>query len=93
VEAAHNEPWAKTRDDDVTNGLALSRNAHWAFDRGLWSVGAVSGILIQPERFKEWGPGELGLAKYRGQSLQFAQPATLRARAEYLKEHRQQWGF
>jgi putative restriction endonuclease len=93
VEAAHIEPWAKTRHDDVTNGLALSRNAHWAFDRGMWSVGAESRILIQPERSKEWGPGDLGLAKYRGQSLQFAPQSTLRPRAEYLKEHPQLWGF
>lgn len=93
VEAAHIEPWAKTRNDDVANGLALSRNAHWAFDRGLWSVDEESRILIQPERFQEWGPGDLGLVKYRGQPLQFAPQAILRPRMEYLKKHRQQWGF
>jgi len=93
VEAAHIEPWAKTRNDDIHNGLALSRNVHWAFDRGLWSVDDQFRILIQSERFQEWGPDDLGLATYRGRMLQFAPQATLRPRAEYLRRHRQQWGF
>ena len=93
VEAAHIEPWAQTRNDDIHNGLALSRNVHWAFDRGLWSADDQFRILIQPERFQEWGPDYLGLATYRGRMLQFAPHATLRPRAEYLRRHRQQWGF
>lgn len=93
VEAAHIEPWAKTHNDDVHNGLALSRNAHWAFDHGLWSVDDSFRILIEPERFREWGPDYLGLASYRGRILQFAPQAKLRPRAEYLSRHRQVWGF
>ena len=93
VEAAHIEPWAKTRNDDIHNGLALSRNVHWAFDRGLWSVDDQFRILIQPERFQEWGPDDLGLTTYRGRMLQFAPQATLRPRSEYFRRHRQQWGF
>ena len=93
VEAAHIEPWAKTRNDDVHNGLALSRNAHWAFDRGLWSVDDNYRILAQPKRFKEWGPDNLGLMGYRGRILQFAPHATLRPHTEYLRRHRQQWGY
>lgn len=93
VEAAHIEPWAKSRNDDVHNGLALSRNVHWAFDRGLWSVDDQFRILVQPERFQEWGPGDLALAKYHGQSLQFAPKAVLRPKGEYLRRHRHQWGF
>jgi putative restriction endonuclease len=38
VDAAHIEPWCETQNDDITNGLALSKNAHWMFDEGLWSV-------------------------------------------------------
>ena len=83
----------ETRNDDIHNGLALSRNVHWAFDRGLWSVDDQFRILIKPERFQEWGPDDLGLATYRGRMLQFAPQATLRPRAEYLRRHRQQWGF
>ena len=78
---------------DIHNGLALTRNVHWAFDRGLWSVDDQFRILIKPERFQEWGPDDLGLTTYRGRMLQFAPQATLRPRSEYFRRHRQQWGF
>lgn len=93
VEAAHIEPWAKTRNNDIHNGLALSRNAHWAFDRGLWSVDDQFRILVDPLRFQEWGPDDLGLMHYRGHMLQFAPQASLRPHAEYLRGHRKAWGF
>jgi len=93
VEAAHIEPWAKTRNNDIHNGLALSRNAHWAFDRGLWSVDDQFRILVDPLRFQEWGPDDLGLMHYRGHMLQFAPQATLRPHADYLRGHRKAWGF
>lgn len=38
VDAAHIEGWAMTQNDDPSNGLALSKNAHWMFDAGLWSA-------------------------------------------------------
>jgi putative restriction endonuclease len=38
VDAAHIEPFAETQKDDIENGLALCKNAHWMFDEGLWSV-------------------------------------------------------
>lgn len=93
VEAAHIEPFAKTRNNDIHNGLALSRNAHWAFDRGLWSVDDQFRILVNPDRFQEWGPDELGLIHYRGHMLQFAPQSTLRPHPEYLRGHRKAWGF
>jgi putative restriction endonuclease len=93
VEAAHIEPWAKTRNNDIHNGLALSRNAHWAFDRGLWSVDDQFRILVDPLRFQEWGPDDLGLMHYRGHMLQFAPQASLRPHPEYLRGHRKAWGF
>jgi putative restriction endonuclease len=55
VEAAHIEPFAKTRNNDIHNGLALSRNAHWAFDRGLWSVANISASSWIPSAFRSGG--------------------------------------
>lgn len=93
VEAAHIEPWAKTRNDDVTNGLALSRNAHWAFDRGLWSVDDEFRILVHRDRFNECGPPDLSVDAYRGRTLQFAPQTSLSVTRQYLRRHRQQWGL
>jgi putative restriction endonuclease len=92
VEAAHIEPWASTRNDDIRNGLALSHNAHWAFDRGLWAVDDQFNILIREGQFQEWGPNEIRLAGYRGRKLQFASATILRPSVEHFRRHRSQWG-
>jgi putative restriction endonuclease len=93
VEAAHIEPFATSRNNDIHNGLALCRNAHWAFDRGLWSVDDQFRVLVHPDRFQDWGPADLGLLHHRGRILQFAPQSTLRPHTEYLRRHRSEWGF
>lgn len=39
VEAAHIHPFSEAGDDDPRNGLALSRDMHWAMDRNLIAPG------------------------------------------------------
>ncbi len=39
VEAAHIIPFSETYDDDPRNGIALTPDYHWAFDRGAISPG------------------------------------------------------
>lgn len=46
VESAHVIPWSKTRDDHPTNGMALCRLCHWAFDEGLMSVGKEYEVMV-----------------------------------------------
>jgi putative restriction endonuclease len=38
VEAAHIKPWSQFKNDDITNGMALCRLCHWAFDGGVMAV-------------------------------------------------------
>jgi predicted restriction endonuclease len=38
VDAAHIHQFADSRNNHPQNGLALSNNAHWMFDVGLWSL-------------------------------------------------------
>jgi putative restriction endonuclease len=92
VDAAHIERWSKTQNDDFTNGLALSKNAHWMFDEGLWSVSDQWRILVNSQRFDEHGPESLKLLSFAGR-LQFDPKATLRPSMEYLRRHRQYFGF
>ena len=56
VDAAHIEPWSETQNDEITNGLALSKNAHWMFDEGLWSVDNNLRVVVNTKKFKEHGP-------------------------------------
>jgi putative restriction endonuclease len=39
VEAAHIHPFSESGDDDPRNGIALTPNMHWAFDRNLIAPG------------------------------------------------------
>jgi putative restriction endonuclease len=38
VDAAHIHQLSDSRNNDLRNGLALSKNAHWLFDKGLWTM-------------------------------------------------------
>lgn len=88
VDAAHIEGWAKTQNDDLTNGLALSKNAHWMFDAGLWSVDDHLRVIVHPTRFAEAGPDAYLLRNYAGRHLQFDPKAKLRPSVESLRRHR-----
>ena len=71
VDAAHIEGWAATQNDDPTNGLALSKNAHWMFDAGLWSADENLRIVVNNRAFTEHGPEPLRLGSFAGRHLQF----------------------
>jgi putative restriction endonuclease len=93
VDAAHIESWATSENDDIENGLALSKNAHWMFDEGLWSVQADGRVVLAPYRFTENGPEALRLQWCGGRLLQFADGVTLRPNPEYFARHRAFHGF
>ena len=38
IDAAHIHQFADSRNNDIRNGLALCKNAHWLFDNGLWTI-------------------------------------------------------
>lgn len=93
VDAAHIESWAETQNDDLGNGLALSKTAHWMFDEGLWSVTHELRIVIRASRFTEAGPDGLCLANFANQPLRFAPSSRLRPSLDSLKKHRRKHGF
>lgn len=88
VDAAHIEPFAENQNDDIENGIALCKNAHWMFDEGLWSVRSDGRVVLAPQRFTENGPEGLRLQPYAGRLLQFAAGVTLRSKADYFSRHR-----
>jgi putative restriction endonuclease len=88
VDAAHIEGWAETQNDDLSNGLALSKNAHWMFDAGLWTVDDDLRVIVRAHRFSEAGPDAQQLRAYAGRHLQFDPKAKLRPSVESLRRHR-----
>jgi len=93
VDAAHIEAWCTTQNDDPQNGLALSKNAHWMFDEGLWTVDENWRVIVNAKKFAEHGPESLNLSSYMGRQLQFDPSSKLRPRLDYLRRHCQRFAL
>ena len=93
VDAAHIDGWADSQNDDLGNGLALSKTAHWMFDEGLWSVTNDLRVVIKASRFTESGPDGFRLANFANQLLRFAPHTHLRPEIACLRSHRRKHGF
>lgn len=72
VEAAHIHQFAQSKNDDITNGIALCRNHHWAFDQGLWSIGTNFEIVVACGKFAEQASNQAGLMSYQSKQLDFS---------------------
>lgn len=94
MDAAHIERWADSQNDDLSNGLALSKSAHWMFDQGLWSVeDRLRSLVAGGGKFTEHGPDFMMLRSLAGRHLLFDPAAALRPRKELLRVHRAAYGF
>jgi putative restriction endonuclease len=69
VDAAHIHEFSDSRNNDPRNGLALSKNAHWQFDRGLWSITDNYRVIVNRERFIEEGVPGQKLTDFEGHRL------------------------
>lgn len=88
VDAAHIVPFSETQDDELENGLTLSKSAHWMFDEGLWTVDDELRIIVNENRFDEAGPDAFLLRNFKGRHLQFDPKATLRPSLTNIQKHR-----
>jgi putative restriction endonuclease len=66
VDAAHIHQFADSRNNDLGNGIALSKNAHWLFDKGLWTISDDYRVVVASNRFTESGKPDLLLGNYHG---------------------------
>jgi putative restriction endonuclease len=88
VEAAHIHAFSKSRNDNPDNGLALTRDAHWMFDEGLWTVDERNRVLVSREIFTEWGPEARWLKRHHGRPLTFLEGVQLRPAPQHFAWHR-----
>jgi putative restriction endonuclease len=91
VQAAHIHPHALSGNDDPRNGLALTPNAHWMFDQGLWTAIPTDQhfvIRIAFGRFTESSPQGAILSSLHGQPLYFHEHSRLRPEPAHLAWHR-----
>ncbi|MFQ3243110.1 MAG: putative restriction endonuclease, partial [Lentimonas sp.] len=80
--------FAKSKNNNADNGLALSRDAHWMFDRGLWTISESNKINVADEIFEEWGPEAEWLKVRHNQKPIYKTEAQLRPAKKHLNWHR-----
>ena len=64
VDAAHIHQFSDSRNNHPSNGLALCKNAHWQFDRGLWSLTDDFRVLLRPDLFTDPGAANSAWAQW-----------------------------
>ena len=69
VDAAHIHQFSDSRNNDLRNGLALCKNAHWLFDKGLWTISPDYRVIVATDRFAEDSPDQKGLRQYHGEKI------------------------
>jgi putative restriction endonuclease len=69
VDAAHIHQFANSRNNHPQNGLALSKNAHWMFDAGLWSLSDDCEVIVATARFDEAGEATYLLKRMEGRKV------------------------
>jgi len=93
VDAAHIHEFKDGRNNDPRNGMALTKNAHWQFDRGLWSLDENYQVILNKEKFvEEGGPGQR-LADLDGRRVFLPNDPKYWPEQGYLSWHRRQHGF
>jgi len=90
VDAAHIHEFSDSRNNDPRNGLALCKNAHWMFDRGLWTLTDQYTVVVAKKHFDEecLDPGTKRLDDYHGQKIRLPSNESNWPDPKYIKWHR-----
>jgi putative restriction endonuclease len=93
LDAAHIHSFSKGGPCTVNNGLALSKTAHWLFDRGFWSLSDDLHVLVKKKGFYETGGLNLLLKPKDGLLLEKCPAPNNRPEPNYLAWHRAKHKF
>ncbi len=88
IDAAHIHQFSDSRNNDLRNGLALCKNAHWLFDKGLWTISDQYRIIVATEGFAEDSPDQKGLRQYHGEQIRLPDDTELWPNPIHLAWHR-----
>ena len=87
VDAAHILPHAQFHNNDPRNGVALCKNHHWAFDRGLIAFTGDLRVDVSPT-LDESAPTEWMLTQFEGAKVRVPANERLRPATEAVEWHR-----
>lgn len=90
IDAAHIHQFADSRNNDIRNGIALCKNAHWLFDNGLWTIAEDYTVKVALHAFSEDSPDQRPLSDYQGSAIRLPNDPALHPNQAYLAWHRKQ---
>lgn len=93
LDAAHIHQFKRGGGCYPTNGLALSKTAHWLFDRGFWSLSDDYRILVAAHKFDEAGDAVHLLKPRAGQQIHLPEHRLLVPDLACVRWHRDRHGF
>lgn len=93
LDAAHIHQFKRGGSCHPNNGLALSKTAHWLFDRGLWSLTDDCRVLVKERHFEESGEPAQLLKPRAGQGIHLPRNPRFQPDPAGLRWHRAQHGF
>jgi putative restriction endonuclease len=93
LDAAHIHQFKKGGNNHPTNGIALTKTAHWLFDRGFWSISSSFTVIVAEQRFDEAGEDAYLLKRMAGRELLRPTHPHFQAAPECLAWHRHQHKF
>lgn len=91
VDACHIQNHAKSGIDHPSNGLALCKNLHAAFDSGLISLSDEFRILINKDLMES--DTIYSLRRLEGQQIRLPIRSDFHPNLSYIRSHRAQWRF
>ena len=83
LEAAHIQPRAHAGTFLPCNGIALSRDMHWAFDKGMITIGDDFKIIVHEKL------GGTPLGDYHGKDIMLPAEPYFQPEKKFLKHHRE----
>jgi putative restriction endonuclease len=93
LDAAHIHQFKKGGSNHPTNGIALSKTAHWLFDKGFWSITDDYKVLVTNHTFDERGEAAHLLKPRAGTSILRPKDEHHLPDRESLRWHRERHGF
>ncbi len=98
VDGAHIEPFNISFNNEITNGISLCKNHHWAFDKGWFSINDDYKIIVAKDLQEESPNAKRKMQDFNGEII-LLPDATKYAPDQYypshksLKWHRKKWRF
>lgn len=88
IDACHIKPFSISKDDTITNGIALSPNLHRAFDRGLITLNDDYRVVVTSKIVES--PSSFSLSQFAGKQILLPGDRTCFPATENLAWHRKE---